>query len=250
VAPQFNRPFVPGENSVASRASTYVEYNASPDTLGAPVFVPTVGTDNVFDFDIDVVAGQPILIAPEVAVGYDYKTGAGNPNFKTVKLPSVGDGAYDLFLFDAAHNPLDTGIDILAGILFDFTTELAAFGIGAEGLAEFSIRGIETSAGLDPTDATAFVTELTFLSDGAFTGSMTPLSVEVPEPATLMLLGFGIVATPKRSLKRKRALRRPPSYRTRCQTESFLRTEKPPEDCRNFILSGMSARPAPSRRRG
>ena len=37
------------------------------------------------------------------------------------------------------------------------------------------MRGIETSAGLNPQDATAFITGLTFVSEGSFTGTMTPI---------------------------------------------------------------------------
>ncbi len=52
---------------------------------------------------------------------------------------------------------------------------------------------IETSAGLDPNNVTAFITGLTFVGEGEFTGTMIPLIADVPdavpEPATLVLLG-------------------------------------------------------------
>ncbi len=60
------------------------------------------------------------------------------------------------------------------------------------GVDRFQIQGIETSAGLDPNNATAFITGLTFTDDGQFTGTMTPLTENVPEPATLALLGLGL----------------------------------------------------------
>ncbi len=46
---------------------------------------------------------------------------------------------------------------------------------------------MDIDPGLDPTDATAFVTTLTFKSDGRFTGSQTPILADVssvpgPEP--------------------------------------------------------------------
>jgi PEP-CTERM motif len=57
----------------------------------------------------------------------------------------------------------------------------------------FRVLGIETSAGLDPNDPTAFVTGLSFTGAGQFTGTMTPFTAEapapVPEPATLLLFG-------------------------------------------------------------
>ncbi len=70
---------------------------------------------------------------------------------------------------------------------FDFLTN--GF---ANGLTEFQIRGIETSALLDPNNPLAFVTGLTFVGDGTFTGTMTPLETTVPDPATLALLGLGL----------------------------------------------------------
>ena len=197
VSPQFTGNVLPGQSNVATRSSTYVEYSPNgTQTLAQPLYLPNVGADNVFRFDVDVTQNQPILIDPEFAVGYDYQTGDGDPNFKSVRLPDIGDGIFDLWLLDATNNPFDAGIDILAGITFDFTTSLFQFGIGSEGLSKFSIRGIETSAGLDPADPTAFVTELAFVGDGRFTGSMTPiaLTVEVPEPATSLLLLSGLAA--------------------------------------------------------
>ena len=43
------------------------------------------------------------------------------------------------------------------------------------GVDRFRIVGIEASVGLDPNNATAFPTALTFVSDGSFTGTMTPM---------------------------------------------------------------------------
>lgn len=61
------------------------------------------------------------------------------------------------------------------------------------GLARFSLRGSETSAGLDPGNVTAFITGLTFVSASGFiNGTMTAISVEVavPEPRTVLLLAL------------------------------------------------------------
>jgi hypothetical protein len=133
---------------------------------------------------------------PEIAVGYDYEVGVGNANFASVTLPNIGDGVYDLILFDEFDSPFDTGIDIDVAVLdtFDFTTGLLPE-IGVEGVSKFSIRGIEVAAGLDPTDPTEFVTGLTFVGDGEFTGTMTPITqtvivggdLAVPEPGALTL---------------------------------------------------------------
>ena len=49
---------------------------------------------------------------------------------------------------------------------------------------------------LVPNSTTAFISGLTFLADGAFTGTQTPLTIEVaaPEPGTLALLCVPLVA--------------------------------------------------------
>lgn len=183
-----------------SRSRSFFDFStALLDVPGnAPVFLPTVdptGTSvgtPIYSFDIDVVDGQTVFIDPFFAIGYDYEIGAGDPLFASVLLPDIGDGEFELWLFDMADNPFNTGITILANTLFDFTTELGAFGIGAEGLDKFRILGIETTAELDPIDTTAFVTGLTFVGDGTFTGTMTPIVVFVPEPGTLAIFGLGL----------------------------------------------------------
>jgi hypothetical protein len=75
-----------------------------------------------------------------------------------------------------------------AGQTFNFTQH--GF---ASGVSEFEITGLDPNAGVSPTDITAFVTGLTFMTDGNFTGTMQAIAVNaVPEPSTwaLMLLGF------------------------------------------------------------
>jgi hypothetical protein len=64
---------------------------------------------------------------------------------------------------------------------------------GPGGVSRFRILGIEVEAGLDPLNVTAFVTGLTFVADGQLTGTMTPLTVEVPTPAAILLVGSGLL---------------------------------------------------------
>ena len=63
---------------------------------------------------------------------------------------------------------------------------------GAGGLSRFRVGDIETAAGLDPSNTTAFVTGLSFTGSGSFTGTQTPITVNVPdrvpEPPMLALL--------------------------------------------------------------
>ncbi|MEM7253372.1 MAG: hypothetical protein AAF493_18300 [Pseudomonadota bacterium] len=100
---------------------------------------------------------------------------------------------FDLFLFDSLGDAFDTGIDLFAGLEFDFTSQLGAFGISDSGLERFRILGIETSVGLDPFDTTAFVTGLAVVDDGQFTGTMTPITVSVvPTTEALTLFGLGL----------------------------------------------------------
>ena len=151
------------------------------------MILPTVGSDPnpndnrgaPYQFHVaGVTTGQTIFIDPFVAIGYDYAIGVGDPNLASVSLPSVGAGKFDLTFGNTATT-------IQADTQFFFPPG---------GVSEFSVRGIETSANLDPNNVTAFITGLTFAGSGEFTGTMTPVlqSVGVPEPAVLLLLGSGL----------------------------------------------------------
>lgn len=153
--------------------------------IATPVVLPETGdAPGVFSFSVDVLVDQPVFIDPLVAVGYDYAVGAGDPLFKSVSLPvGLGDGRYTL---SVGGQTLDIG----GNQIVDFT----ALGF-AQGVAGFTVTGIETSALLDPADAGAFVTRLTFMSSGRFTGTQTALTVDVPavpEPATVALWLLGL----------------------------------------------------------
>ncbi len=162
-------------------AVTFVPFQGALDPLG--VFLPTIGTgpggEPTFVFQpIPVTAGVPILIDPIVVEGYDYAIGQGDPLFASVVLPQgIGDGLYEL-------SYLDQSLTIAGGVEHVF----------AGGVSAFSVRGIEASAGLSPDDPLAFVTTLTFVADGTFSGTMTPVTVEViPEPGTWALMVAGLV---------------------------------------------------------
>lgn len=172
-----------GNNAeILRRSSSF--FNFTPLAGDAPpsVFLPTVA-DGIFNFAVtDVGPSSVTYIDPFVAVGYDYAIGAGDPNFASVLLPTgIGDNLFDLLLWNGSAF-VDSGIDLIGGTQFFF---------GGLGVDRFAIRGIEISAGLDPNDVAAFITGLTFVRNGSFTGTMTPITVEVsavPEPGTVALV--------------------------------------------------------------
>ena len=155
-----------------------------------PVNLPTYDpTTHSYTYSMSVVPGVEVFIDPQVAEGYDYRTGMGDPNFQSAELPTgIGDGLYDLYTFDAHGDPVLQVHDLAGGTVFDF---------GLGGVDAFRVLGIELSAMIDPTDVTSFVTGLTFTGAGDFTGSQTPLVVDtsaVPEPSGALLLVTGLVA--------------------------------------------------------
>lgn len=166
-------------NATLARSRSFFEAIAV-DVGPTPVFLPIVSGNGVYQFSIDVIQGQQIIIDPEVAVGFEYAIGASDPNFSSVILPAIGDNEYLLSYFDGGI------VDqiLLAGFEFIFPV--------AGGVDAFTVTGIETSAGLDPTDTTAFMTTLTFAGSGSFTGTMTPITEFVPEPTTILLLALGL----------------------------------------------------------
>jgi PEP-CTERM motif len=139
---------------------------------------PPVGVDanGAFIFDLNV-GPTMTFIDPVVAVGYEYSAGTGNPNFRAVLLPSIGDDQYTLSYGTSV-------VPLAANMRFDF---------GETGVNFFTVTGIETSAGLDPNNPQAFVTGLEWVTEGKFTGTMKPLVADVPEPSTAALLAGGLL---------------------------------------------------------
>ena len=187
-------PFTGGNRQILSQSSSFFSFSPLDNTSPPNVFLPQVGVDpnpndNLgapYQFKItEVGPSSKTFIDPFVAIGYDYATGAGDPNFASVTLPNVGDGIYTLSFLVGA---------ILQSEILNAGSE---FFFPGGGVNAFSVRGIETGAGLDPANTTAFVTGLTFVTTGSFTGTMTPViefvpDAAVPLPNTLALLGMGL----------------------------------------------------------
>ncbi|MGB3513543.1 MAG: nidogen-like domain-containing protein [Microcoleaceae cyanobacterium] len=166
-------------------------------SAGNPL-LPIVTDDGwQFDFNIGDIEDQ-VFIDPLVAIGYDFISDVG-PNFASVLLPTgIGDNLFDLWLFnDSLNDFVDSGLDLAGGVEFDFD-------IG--GVDQFRIFGIETSAAIDPTDLTAFVTGLRFADTGQVSMRQIPIAINTdvqstPEPTTtisLLSLAGILLATRKR----------------------------------------------------
>ena len=123
---------------------------------------------NSFWFELQNTGGI-VWIDPDVAVGYDYIV-YGGPKISGVNIPvGYGDDIFDLFMFDSVTGWYDTGTNIDAGTTHVFNPPTD----------NMSIRGIETSELLDPTDPTAFVSGLTFETNGTVVMTMTPVTETV-----------------------------------------------------------------------
>jgi hypothetical protein len=175
-------PLNSGNADILTRSNSFFDF--SPPTSGEPpvISLPTIH-NGVYYFRIDSVGPSSVtFIDPKIAIGYDYAIGAGDPNFASVILPDVGGGHFDLS-FQLGGKTVTDALD--EGVQFFF---------GTGGVSAFEVTGIDPSAMLDPGNAGAFVTGLTFVSAGEFTGTMTPITIStsVPEPSTwaLTLLGF------------------------------------------------------------
>ena len=174
-----------GNNAeILRRSSSFFAFTPLSGNVPDEVALPTV-VNGIYNFNIvDVGPASITFIDPFVAVGYDYAVGAGDPNFASVLLPDVGDGQFTLEFTDAGG---DKSVSLQEGVQYFF---------GQGGVGAFKVRGIETSAGLDPENVAAFITGLTFVSSGAFTGTITPVTVfvPIPEPSTYAMFMFGLVA--------------------------------------------------------
>jgi hypothetical protein len=191
--------FTNNNAQILSRSNSFFAFTPLSGSVSGDVFLPTIAENGVYNFHVGGVGADHItFIDPLVAIGYRFTKGVGDPNFKSVLLPNVGDGVFTLSFADAAGAHSVT-------LLHD-----QQFFFGQNGVDDFTVSDIEASAGLDPANATAFITGLTFITDGEFTGTMTPISIEVaamPEPETyaMMLAGLGLMGFAVRRRKQKAA---------------------------------------------
>ena len=165
-------PIFQGEGFGSTIESTRSYFNFSPSAqtqqFSGPVALPNSDTSGNFTFNFTLpAAGQPLILDPPVAVGYTYKTGSGNPNFASVTLPNLGAFTYTVSILSGTNYvTYASNVQALQQVTFP-----------AGGVSSFQVSGIPVSAGLIPSDVTAFETLVTFVSTGQFTGTITPLTV-------------------------------------------------------------------------
>jgi hypothetical protein len=180
----------------------YSQINANFTISSSPtptVNLPVLLANGSYQFNMTVKAGQTYYIDPSVTTGYVYKTGAGDPNFASVVLPTLQAAPYDLSFMDGST--LETVL-LAGGVPF-------LFPVG--GVDSFTVTGIDPALGLDPADTQAFVTGLTFVADGTFTGTQTPIAVPGPIAGAglpgLVFVGSAVLALWRRRKAAKARLR-------------------------------------------
>jgi hypothetical protein len=195
--------------TIDSRSNSYFDYTPIDTSqtpglpVGALINLPTVTpipttsglvSPVLYNFNVATVGPSSgvTFIDPVVATGFIYTIGATDPLFASADpITNVGSGIYKLSVWNSVTSTFDL-VDgaLAAGTTFDFLTNGYA-----DGVSEFEITGIDPSADLDPTDISAFITGLTFVSDGSFTGTMEAITENTtPLPGTwvLMLSGIGV----------------------------------------------------------
>lgn len=175
-----------GNANLLSRSNSYFNFRVPEPGETKVIQLPVVSSDTgAYAFSVDHVGPDSVTyIDPAVAIGYDYVLGDGNPNFASVLFPDLQGDPYDLYYSTDG------------GMLHEMVTAGMQYFFPNGGVAGFRVSGIHPGLGLDPNNALAFVTGLTFASPGAFTGTMTPIVADVanvPEPGTLLLGAIGVI---------------------------------------------------------
>ena len=153
-------------------------------------FMPSDDVDGSWEFEFSISDDQVVFIDPDVAIGYDYVVESG-PEIASVILPTGFDADYELWLMGTSG--------------WEFTDNLTAeeeYFFGTDGVTEFRVLGIDTTNMIDPDDALAFVTGLSFVDSGDVVMSQTPITEFVAEPTSVseprmffvLLTAFGLFA--------------------------------------------------------
>jgi len=108
------------------------------------------------------------FVDPPVATGYSFAVEGNHPNFRSVLIPAPLAGGDADFSVEVNGQ----SFPVVAGQAFDFVATVSVDGVPA-----FDITGIDAAEALDPTDASAFVSGLTFLSVPAATDTFTMVPI-------------------------------------------------------------------------
>ena len=190
----------PGSNLVRNNSGVWsvASLGQTPINPSLPSGGGCVGA-SCSSFDFQGVSrpapGSPKFFDPIVATGYDFESQDANTLFTSVVVPNdYGDGLFNLLLPDQ-----NTGQFVDSGTVLNSNTTLDFASLGfANGLSKFSLRGIETSANVDPSDPQGFVVGLSFADVGnnsPVNFNMTPLTADtsaVPVPAAVWLLSSAL----------------------------------------------------------
>jgi hypothetical protein len=170
-------PLPPNTNNsdILTRSNSYFAFTRPTVNPQPTTFLPQIGANGNFNFNItSVPANTTILIDPPVATGYDYSIGPNDPNFASVTLPQTGGGNFTVTYSLGGQT---TSSSVGAGTPFNFPSG---------GVRSFTVTGIDPNASVDPTNGGAFVTGVSLVSNGTFTGTMIPrLTGEALFAATL-----------------------------------------------------------------
>ena len=168
--------------------------------VGVALLPTTINEDGDFLFEnIDLEAGEPIFIDPEIAIGYEYNVeelpGEAEALFGTVRVDPAGfDTDFTINYLD--QNGVEVSEDIAAGVTFTFPENVDVL--------SFSILDIDPLSALPADNPTAFATLLTFRNDlNGATITQAPISISaVPEPGAGTLLGVSMSLALMRRRKR------------------------------------------------
>lgn len=169
-------------------SSSYKGHMAGDPIVGTSTGTPYQSAASVSLAYTGVGINSPIWIDPDWAVGYEYEitTNEWANSFKAIELVPIGDGLFDLDVWDTATTDwLEVATDVAAGTV-NFSTVAPG-----RSVKKFRVRGIEPEAELDP-DGHGFPIGLIF-TNGGWSHTITMTAV-VPEPATFWLLSLAGLA--------------------------------------------------------
>src|SRR5579864_1489587 len=169
-------------SAIEARSETFSGTFTPSEVLGSvelPVVAMVSGpgaiTTPQYQFNFSVLPGDTYALDPVVATGFKYQTGSGDPNFACVTPPTLQPSPFHVSFLEGGSTVSDA---VSGGSKF-------CFPVG--GVSAFDVLGIDPNLGLDPNNTMSFVTDVSFVGPGDFTGSMTPITESVPEPGSLAL---------------------------------------------------------------